>query len=375
MTLGRRTFIQMGASFAATAAAVGAAGPVRAAAIDYEGTGVEIRRSPPAEEGFRFPAEWAPHERTLMQFLPPQNWSRSQWEGAVGEWAAVANAVADFEPVTMAVRPEDRGHAEQLLGSGIELIELDLNDGWSRDSGPMILVDDTGRRCVAGFEFNGWGAKFPPYDADALAKAHFAAHLGLPLHPADLVLEGGAVTVDGEGTLITTEECLLNPNRNPGKSRDEVDAILRDWLGVSRVIWLPKGLTPDPITDGHIDGMAAFAAPGVVLLHTTDDRSDPNHAITQEAKRILEQTTDAMGRRFEVIEVPLTSWDVVHMNFYICNGAVVVPVAGNAEEDEAPLAIIDEAFPGREVVPITGRFTAEGGGGVHCITQQVPAIA
>lgn len=346
----------------------------RAAAIDYSSTGVDLLHHAPADDGFSFPAEWVRHERTLMQFLPPQNWTYSQLKGARREWAAVANAVAEFEPVTMAVQTSDRAEAEKLLSSEIEFVEFAMNDGWSRDSGPMVLNNADGERRIAGFEFNGWGAKFPPYADDALAKAWFAKHLGMAMHPVDMVLEGGAVALDGEGTLITTDECLLNKNRNPGKSKPEIEATLKGWLGVEKIIWIPKGLTPDPITDGHIDGMVAFAAPGAVLLHTTNDTSDANFAITQDAKKILDQTRDARGRKLEVIEVPLTSWNVVHMNFYICNGAVIVPVASKAAEDDVPLGIIGDAFPDHKVVPITGQYIAEGGGGVHCITQQVPAV-
>lgn len=361
--------------FLAAAAAASVLGPrpaEAAKAVNYAKTGATILEGAPANNGYHFPAEWDRHERTLMQFPPPQNWYRNQLGAARQEWANVANTVAQFEPVTMAVRPQDRAVAQKLLSSQIKLIDMDLNDAWSRDSGPMIVKNRAGDRRVAGFTFNGWGGKFPPYRADALAKGHFAAHLGMPMHVSPLVLEGGAVTVDGQGTLITTEECLLHRNRNPGWSKAQVESHLKGYLGVKKVIWLPKGLTPDPITDGHIDGMLAFVKPGVVLLHTIDDTSDPNYAITQNAKRLLQQATDAKGRRFEIIEVPLTSFDVVHMNFYICNGAVIVPVAGRKSEDDAPMSIIANAYPRHRVIGVTGRMLAGGGGGVHCITQQVP---
>ncbi len=372
MTMTRRSFLERTAAGLCFAAGLGGSGSASAQAVSYEATGVQISSRLPADAGFSFPAEWVPHERTLMQFLPAQNWPRRDVAAAREEWAKVANAVAAFEPVTMAVQPQDKAAAKQLLSGEIELIEFPMNDGWSRDSGPMVLRNAAGERCVAGFTFNGWGGKFPPYDDDALAKAHFAKHLGMALHPVDLVLEGGAVALDGEGTLITTEQCLLNPNRNPGKSKAEVEAALKAWLGVERVIWLPEGLTPDPITDGHIDGMAAFAAPGLLLLHVTDDRGDPNHAITARAKEILQGAPDARGRRFEIVEIPLTSWDVLHMNFYLCNGAVIVPVAGRASEDDLPIGILREVFRGRRVIGVTGRIIAKGGGGIHCITQQVP---
>ena len=368
----RRSFVK--ASMGAAALAASGVGSGRAmAGVDYDKTGAELRSGAPANDGFYMPAEWVPHERTLMQFLAPQNWYGHQLPSARAEWALVANTVAEFEPVTMAVLATDRADAKRMLSSEVELIEMPMNDGWCRDSGPTILVNQDGDRAVAGFEFNGWGAKFPPYDDDALVKARLAEAFGLPLYPAPLVAEGGAIAVDGEGTCITTEECLLHSNRNPDLSRDEVTEILKGWLGVETVIWLPRGLTPDPITDGHVDGNAAFVEPGVVLLHTTDDTGDPNYAITQEAKRQLEASSDARDRRIEVIELPL-AYDVVHLNFYICNGGVVVPTAGDPRQDDAPLAVLREIFPNREVVPVSGQMLSEGGGGVHCITQQMPAV-
>jgi len=339
----------------------------------YREAGAELAPGTPADKGCYFPAEWVPHERTLMQFVTAQNWPRAKVEGAREEWALVANAVAEFEPLTMAVTPEDRPVAEKLLGGEIELVEFPMNDCWSRDSGPMIVVNDDGDRAVAGFAFNSWGRKFYPYEDDAMVKARFAAHLDMPFYPAPMVSEGGALHFDGEGTCLTTEECLLNTNRNPDLDRDEIDEILRTWLGVAKIVWVPKGLTPDPITDGHIDGLAAFSGPGRVLLHSIDDSSDPNYEIIASARRILENETDARGRPFEIIDLPLAR-DVVHMNFYICNGGVVVPVAGDADQDDAPLAILRETFPDHRVVPVSGWFLSQGGGGVHCITQQVPAV-
>lgn len=363
--------------FLGSASAVGLslALPVKAAGmVDYSTTGAQVIRGSAAEDGYTFPAEWVPHERTLMKFPRAESWSRRKLLPARQEWANVANTVAEFEPVTMAVQPQDQAVAKSMLSSQIELIEMPLNDAWSRDSGPMIVQNKNGDRRIAGFTFNGWGEKFPPYKDDQMAKGRFAAHLGMPMYQSDLVLEGGAVALDGQGTILTTEECLLHPNRNPNWSKARVEAELKVQLGATKVIWLPKGLTPDPITDGHVDGIAAFARPGVVLLHTTDNVFDPNKAITAAAKSILENTTDAQGRRLEIIELPLTSARVVHMNFYICNGAVVVPVSGKASEDEGPLSIIQDAFPRHKVLGASGRIIASGGGGVHCITQQVPAI-
>ncbi len=369
-SVNRRQFLK---SSLTASAALAAAQGAQASPSLYDGTGAEILTGAAGPDGFVFPAEWEPHERTLMKFPAPQNWPRRDLEDARREWALTANTIAEFEPVVMAVRPADRKHAERLLSGQIELLETPLNDAWSRDSGPMIVRNQEGQRRVAGFNFNGWGGKFPPYSDDQRAKGHFAAHLDMPMYVSDLTTEGGALAMDGQGTILTTEESLLHTNRNPNWSKTEVERELIAHLGAKKVIWLPKGLTPDPITDGHVDGIAAFAGPGVVLLHTIYDRNDPNTEITAAAKAVLQSATDARGRRFEVIEIPLTSFDVVHMNFYICNGAVILPISGRASEDDIPLGIIREAFPRREVIGVSGIMIGGGGGGVHCITQQVPA--
>ncbi|WP_283759932.1 agmatine deiminase family protein [Roseofilum casamattae] len=333
-----------------------------------------IPDSTPRDDGFFFPAEWQPHDYTIMVFPPAQNWEDNGLEDAYEEWANVANTVQEFEPVLMVVHPDERSIARELLSSEIRLIEFPVNDGWSRDSGPTILVNNKGERRIAGFTFNGWGAKFPPYADDALLKARLSGALEIPMYPTDLVLEGGAIAVDGEGTLITTEECLLNRNRNPHLSQAEIEARLRDYLGVQKVIWLGDGIVPDPVTDGHVDGFCAFAAPGVVLLHTTDDRNDPNYRILQDAKRRLQEAKDARDRTLEIVEIPLGD-DLAHMNFYIVNNGIIVPTSGDPEQDDAPLAILREVFPDREVVGVESLTLAEGGGGIHCITQQVPSTS
>lgn len=342
---------------------------------DYTATGAKlIEGSTPAADGYYYPPEWEEHNFSIMIMPPPQNWKDYGIPlGDVrGQWADIANGLAEFEHVLMVVRPEDRKLAKQILSSEIELVEFPVNDGWSRDSGPMFLVDGKGGRRVAGFTFNGWGAKFPPYKDDALLKARLCKHLDTAMYPIDFVIEGGAVTVDGEGTLITTEQCLLNKNRNTRHDRSAVEKILNESLGTEKVIWLGKGLAPDPVTDGHIDGMCAFAEPGSVLLHTTDDRGDQNYKICQDAKRRLQQATDAKGRKLEIIEVPLDG-DVSYMNFYIANDAVLVPITGDSEQDDRPMGVMKDVFgEDYEVVGIDSVVLGEGGGGIHCITQQVP---
>ncbi len=333
---------------------------------------------PEAEPGrWRLPAEWEPHAGCVMLFPTPQNW-QGCWEGrcdwidlARQEWAAVADAVSAFEPVLLVANTGEGALARSLVSGDVEVVELPINDAWSRDVGPLVQVDDRGGRRVAGVRFNSWGEKYTPYDDDAAFAARIAERMDLRYVVNELVLEGGAISVDGAGTLLTTEQCLLHTNRNPGLSKADVEAALAEALGIRKVVWLGEGLVPDPITDGHVDGLAIFVAPGVVMLHTTDDTSDPNHRICEDARTRLSEATDADGRPFEIVELPLGR-SVTHINFYLPDGGVVVPLEDDPVTDDAALAVIRNTFPDRTVVGVGGTVIAEGGGGVHCITMQIP---
>jgi agmatine deiminase len=323
----------------------------------------------------RMPAEWAPHERTLMAWPCRAELWESELAQARVDHAAVVDAVAAFEPVTLLARPEDVADARAAVAGSVDVVARPIDDSWARDSGPIFVLDASGRRVGVHFRFNGWGEKFTPYDGDEDAGRWFVEHLGDPLVEAPFVLEGGSIAVDGEGTLLTTEECLLHPNRNPGLGRDELEALLREHLGVERVVWLGQGLVEDRDTDGHVDLIASFCAPGRVLLQAVPD-DNPN------AERMAENRRRAEAAGLEVVpldrlayvEVAGEEVAVSYLNHYVCNGAVIVPVAGT-EDDEPALATIGDAFPGREVVPVPGRVLAYGGGGPHCITQQVPMSA
>ncbi len=340
---------------------------------DYTKTGAKlITASTPLADGFHMPGEELKHEATVMVFPQEQNWEDEGVESVRGEWVKTAHAILAHEPVRMVVHPRDAKAARKVLSKDIELIEMPVNDGWARDTAPLFLRNEKGERRATGFFFNGWGAKFPPFSADALLKARLCAKWGVPFYPLDVVSEGGAVLVDGDGTLIVTEECLMHKNRNPKLDKATIEARMLAALGAKKVIWLGRGLTPDPVTDGHVDGMAAFAKPGVVLLHSIADKADPNFKILADAKRRLAEATDAQGRKLEVIDLPLAD-EVGQMNFYLCNGAVIVPVSGNRKQDDKPLGILREVFAGRKIVPVPGNILARGGGGVHCITQQIPA--
>jgi agmatine deiminase len=328
----------------------------------------------PRDDGFRAPAEWEPHQACLMAW--PTTTRLPMWgelfEDAERDYATVAAAIAAFEPVVMVVDPSQEGEARRRLPSEVELLPLPIDDSWMRDNGPIFVRDDRGRVALVHFRFNAWGEKFHPYDRDAEVPRLLAEHLGVRRYAAPFVLEGGSVLVDGEGTLLTTEQCLLHPNRNPHLSRGGIEELLRAYLGADVVVWLGRGHSADRDTDGHVDGVAQYAAPGVVLLLAPADPSDPDHRSGLENLRRLEAARDAAGRPIRVVRVdPGVANGIPYLNCYLANGAVIVPVAGGPE-DEAAVAQIAQAFPDRELVRVPGRTLSAGGGGPHCITQQVP---
>ncbi len=329
----------------------------------------------PAADGFRMPAEWAPHEATLIAW--PTHSRSELWgelfDDAQREYATVANAIAAFEPVLMVVDPSQEGEARAFLTANVALVPVPIDDSWIRDSGPIFVVDDAGRRALVDFRFNGWGGRYS-FDLDDALPAALAAHFGLPRYEAPLVLEGGAITVDGEGTLLTTASCLLNENRNPGVARKAVDEVLRNYLGVEVVVWFANGWSQTRDTDGHIDGIAMFARPGEVLLLDPADARDRDAAGAAANRQVLAATPDARGRTIDVLSLdPGAVVDIPYANIYLANGAAIVP--GGTPADDVIRAQVAAALPGREVVQVPARILHEGGGGPHCITQQVPAPA
>ena len=292
---------------------------------------------------------------------------------ARSDYAAVANAIAAFEPVTMVANPgADAVQARAACGENVEIVELPIDDSWLRDCGPIYVYDDDGTRLARHFSFNSWGGKFSPWDRDAAVGGSIAERLGDQVTPVDMVLEGGSILTDGAGTLITTEECLLNPNRNPTLSKDQIEQLLKENLGVERIVWLGLGLIEDRDTDGHVDLIAAFTGSNRVLLQAVP-AGNPNLDRCEENRIRLQRAG------IQVVQLPFLPYLTVegeiivasYLNFYICNGAVIVPVTGADSDDEA-LAIIGAAYPEREIVTVPGAVLAYGGGGPHCITQQVP---
>jgi agmatine deiminase len=322
------------------------------------------------------PAEWAPHERTIMGWPCREEIWGGELARAKADYAATANAVAAFEPLTMVCADaEAAAEARAALTGDVEIVEFAIDDSWLRDSGPIFVLDDGGTRAGVHFRFNSWGEKFVPYDGDAAVGGALVDRLGDRRYDAPFVLEGGSIAVDGEGTLLTTEECLLHPNRNPGLSREEIEQGLREFLGVEHVVWLGQGLVEDRDTDGHVDLIAAFTRPGEVLLQSTPPG-------TPSSERMADNRSRLVAAGLEVVDFPILpaleiggeDVAVSHLNFYLCNGGVIVPVAGAPTDAEA-LERLGDAYPGREVVGVPGGVIAFGGGGPHCITQQVPAAS
>lgn len=290
-------------------------------------------------------------------------------------------AINRFEPVTVLVTPASANEARRTLGPGIGLIEIQLDDSWLRDNGPIFVRNKDGQVAIVKFRFNAWGNKYPPYASDDLVPITLAELLKMRLYVAPMVLEGGSISVDGEGTLLTTEQCLLNPNRNPELTRDQIEDTLAGYLSVRKVIWLGRGVEGD-ITDGHVDGVACFAAPRLVLAAHTADSSDPNFSALEDNIERLESATDAKGRSIEVVKIVQPRPRVVdgipvtpcYTNHYIANGGIVVPTYGTADDEKA-IDTLRSVYSDREVVGVDCKYIEIGGGAVHCITQQRPVGA
>ncbi|MGV0993274.1 MAG: agmatine deiminase family protein [Mycobacterium sp.] len=336
--------------------------------------------------GYRMPAEWAPQERVWMAF-PCEGYTLGDTEQARHEarstWAAVAHAVAEFEPVTMVVDPGSRAEAKRYLSADIEVIEAPLNDAWMRDIGPTFVHAGDGSVAAVDWVFNGWGAQeWAQWDLDAEIARFVAAAAGTPVISSALVNEGGGIQVDGEGTVLLTDTVQLDPGRNPTLSREEVEAEMARTLGATHAVWLPRGLTRDSQrfgTRGHVDIVAAITSPGRLLLHTQRDASHPDYQVCKEIRSALEGTHDAAGRAWEITEMPAPAtltdaegWvDYSYINHLVVNGGVIA--CGYADDhDRDAVAILAEHYPGRRVVSVDARPLFERGGGIHCITQQQP---
>ncbi len=344
----------------------------------------------PASAPPRWPAEWEPHEATLLSW--PHN--PHTWPGCVEPaqraYAEMVRELLGRESVHINVADaEMEEHARRTLRvAGVELDSgalhfhhIPTNDAWIRDHGPIAVQREEGLELLD-FGFNAWGEKYPPWDLDNAVPAALAQPLALPCRSVDFILEGGSIDGNGEGVVLTTESCLLNPNRGPGRTRAQVESVLASELAAQNVIWLGDGIEGDD-TDGHIDDIARFVGPRTILAAVETRRGgDPNAAILAENRQRLIDARDAQGRGFEIVELPMPparSWrgfrcPASYANFYLANGVALVPVFGVAE-DERALAILRECLPDREVLGVPSAELVVGLGGVHCLTQQLPRFA
>ncbi|CAL5026999.1 unnamed protein product [Urochloa decumbens] len=339
------------------------------------GVMAKVLEGRPARMGFRMPAEWKPHEQCWMGWPErPDNW-RENAGPAQEIFARAAIAISKFEPVT-------------LCASAKEFITRGVESGITKQT--IAGID---------WQFNAWGGIYDDWSLDSDVAKKIVEIERVPRFPHKMVLEGGSIHVDGEGTCITTEECLLNPNRNPNMSKLEIENELKDFLGVTKVIWIPRGLCADEDTNGHVDNLCCFIRPGVILLSWTDDENDDQYERSAEALSVLTQSVDAQGRQLQVVKIhipgplhmtqeeadgvvksghsvprkPGTRLAASYVNFYIANGGIVAPAFGDKQWDEEACAVLQKAFPDREVVMVEGaREIVLGGGNIHCITQQQP---
>ena len=329
------------------------------------------------------PAEWEEHERTWMAW-PPDNTalgeSPEEAKQAYKAWSAVANAIVEFEPVTMVVDPRDMAHAKEWLDQRVEIVQADLDDCWMRDMGPTFVRDAYGKPAAVDWVFNGWGAQeWAKWDHDSKIARFVAEKSETSVVDSPITNEGGGIHVNGAGTVLVTETVQLDPFRNPGLTREDIEAEFARTIGVDRVVWLKRGLTRDYEqfgTRGHVDIVATFCSENTVLYHDQQNSEHPDFEVTAEVKATLTQAG------FDLIPVPAPKtvkddegWvDYSYINHYVCNGAVIL--CGFADEnDEVAMEIMDKAYPGRKIVLVDAREIFNRGGGIHCITQQQPKLS
>lgn len=336
--------------------------------------------STPKQAGFMMPAEWQTHRACWMAWpCHQETWAEIGLPRARLAYARVAKAIAQFEPLKMFVNPADEAEAALLCGPDIEVIPLAINDSWTRDTGSTFLINQEGELAGVDWCHNAWGGNYQDCALDNHIASTMIHKTDARYFKADFIMEGGSFHVDGEGTVLTSRECLLNANRNPHLTQVQIETYLCDYLGAEKIIWLNKGLVGDE-TDGHIDEIATFIAPGKVLALITEDKDDENYQILQENLNLLRAARDAKGRALEVLTVALPPATYLngqrltlsYINFYLANKGIVMPAFGHPAYDEAAFKLFTQLFPGYQICQIDALDVFAGGGGIHCITQQEP---
>ena len=329
---------------------------------------------------YQMPAEWAPHERCWMAWPLSERTFGAQLDAARNEYAAVAQAIAEFEPVTMLYDPDNCAGVRELAQvANITLMECPLNDSWLRDTGPTFVLDANGTLAGVDWAFDGWGTDWPTEKDAGIAK-HVITLSGVQYVQSSMIFEGGALNIDDHATIVTTRQCFEHRTRNGGPTMSEVEAELSNRLGVSKVIWLNETLENDS-TNGHVDVVAAFAPNGTVLCQVSSDLDDPDYDNLQANLKILKSETDAAGKPMNVVELispPVSRHSdgsrrmLSYANFYVANGGVIVPQYGFPDADARAMKTIADVFPDHKVIGVMTNAIADGGGNIHCITQQQP---
>ncbi|MBE5961573.1 MAG: agmatine deiminase [Lachnospiraceae bacterium] len=362
---------------------------------------MKILHTTPAADGFFMPAEFEEHDGCFM--IWPERADSWQYGGIAAKkaFAKVAMAIAKSEEVTMLASAAEYDTARRMLPEYIRVVEMSTDDAWARDCAPTFVKNKEGEVRGIDWYFNAWGGLvdglYFPWDKDNKVARKVCDLERLDCYDArDFVLEGGSIHSDGEGTVMVTEACLLSKGRNPDMTKDEIEEKLKQYLGAKKVIWLERGIYNDE-TNEHVDNICAFVKPGEVVLAWTDDEEDPQYELSKSCYDILSQETDACGRKIVIHKLPLPkpicmqkeeceglAWmedeptrtdgerlAASYVNFYISNGAIVMPSFGDPA-DHAAAEILGELFPEREIIPISARDILIGGGNIHCITQQLP---
>ena len=357
--------------------------------------------STPQQDGYRMPGEFEEHQGVYILWSQrPDNW-RNGGKPAQHTFVKVAEAISQFEHVTVGVNDDQYENARTMLPDNVEVVEISNNDSWVRDCGATFVKNDKGGLRAVDWTFNSWGGLvdglYFPWDKDDRVAQKMAEMEHVDRYRVDdFILEGGSIHVDGEGTLITTEECLLSKGRNAQLSKEQIEEVLKTHLNLKKIIWLKNGIYNDE-TNGHVDNIANFVKPGVVALAWTDDQNDPQYQISKENLDILEHATDAKGRQIKVVKLnvpkpvlitkeesegvdavdgtlPRQAGDRLaasYVNYYTANGGIVYPTFGDPADDNAQ-KVLEQLYPDRKVVGVPAREILLGGGNIHCITQQVP---
>ena len=338
----------------------------------------------PTQENFYMPAEWYQHECCWMQwpteFFPinaTSSWSHFDLDKGRLAWANVANAISRFEKLKMIVHPSDSKSALNLLDKNVEIFQTPIDDAWCRDTGAIFLLNEKNQLGGVDSDFNCWGYKENFEQDDKVAK-FMINQANAKYFKNDMVLEGGSIHVNGQGTLITTEQCLLHENRNPHLSKDDIENNLKKFFGVTKIIWLKHGT--DEGTNGHIDNVACFSDTGTILAMTCSDKEDTYYDLLSENLEILKTSVDQDNNPLKIVELEMSKKRLIpdddepssYINFYIANDAVIFPIFGDDVADQNAMKIIKSQFPNRQIVCLDGHDILMGGGNIHCITQQQP---